>query len=163
MTIKRDDWGRGTPDPRIGDPVASPRARTMAASVAPDTLAHGMHFAMSRQSLLVAACSLAVAGCATGYHPMQRGTFAFPPTEGYAEEKLADGSYQLVYSTGPGTRPEEALALWHRRAKELCASDRYTADPSIDLRTQYVYASPGRTSRLDNPLIEGKLTCGQRP
>ena len=101
-----------------------------------------------------------ISGCATGYHAMEPGLKGVQ--EGYAEDKLPDGTFVLRYSTAPPTRENEALELWHRRAKELCGSSDYKADTQVELRTRFVYdTSTYRNVRLDSPLVRGTLRCGK--
>ncbi|MGO9444508.1 MAG: hypothetical protein ACLPXB_06980, partial [Thiobacillaceae bacterium] len=98
----------------------------------------------------------------TRYQPMQPGLKGVE--EGYVEQRMPDGSLRLTYSTAAPTSEKEALGLWHRRAKELCGSSEYEADPQVDLRARTVYVAPAyMPETLYSPLIQGTLKCGKHP
>src|SRR5213595_1143504 len=47
---------------------------------------------------------------------------------GYEDEKLAEDSYKVTFFARPGTDCQTVLALWHRRAAELCRHSGYQHD-----------------------------------
>ena len=104
---------------------------------------------------------LALAACSTTYHPLAPSSKRYP--EGYEDKRIGDRRYEITYSTNSPTRRDEALALWRRRANELCPGG-YEGSPNIDPRFLRSSGFDTRTLRdavteEESPLVQGQIAC----
>jgi len=107
---------------------------------------------------------LILAGCATPYRA-QSGSGG-----GYSDEKLGEGSYKIRYVASGETEVMEVYRMWHRRATELCGSDKYQYDVAMKLTTRdtdltvpvgrSLISSP--TQLLLSRTLEGTAKCGEQ-
>ncbi len=101
--------------------------------------------------------TVSLVGCAT-YKSSEAGLSKI----GYEEKLLDDGSYQLTYYGSGFNEHDEIVALWHKRAGELCNDQEYESET----RNEH-WVSDGYTvlppfvfkSKSAAPSIEGKLRC----
>jgi len=81
---------------------------------------------------------------------------------GYEEELLNDGSYQLTYYGSGLSEHDELIALWHKRAAELCSGQQYESKTTNEhwFSDSYTVLPPFFfKSKAAAPSIEGKLRC----
>ena len=101
-------------------------------------------------TLFILPIAAVIAGCATPYQAQG----SLNGLGGYKETKIGDNTYELVFYGNGNTSPETVLSYWHRRAKELCGSDKYTERAQVQVQKTYdLYG----TYRF--PRAEGTLKC----
>ncbi len=96
-------------------------------------------------------------GCAT-YKSSESGLSKI----GYEEKLLNDGSYQLTYYGSGFSEHDELIALWHKRAAELCSGQKYESKTTNEhwFSDSYTVLPPFFfKSKAAAPSIEGKLRC----
>jgi hypothetical protein len=115
---------------------------------------------MPRFVLILAVLSV-TAGCATPYQPLG-------DSGGYADEKVGEGTYNLVYVASGETDVMEIYRMWHRRATELCGSDKYDHDVTMSVNTGYAdlqtpvskrLVVSNRVQLLRSRSVEGTVKC----
>lgn len=81
---------------------------------------------------------------------------------GYEEKRVSDRKYILTYYGSGFHDKEDVLALWHKRAKELCKERPYTSDVKSDEWTfdSYTVLPPlVAKSKAAAPRVKGELQC----
>jgi hypothetical protein len=111
--------------------------------------------------LFQVAALLLIGACATPYQ-------AFDGSGGYADEKIAEGTYNLVYVASGETDVMEVYRMWHRRARELCGSEEYehSLTQRVNTRDDTLTTPLGKGTFLYTPTqllvsrsVEGTVKC----
>jgi len=100
---------------------------------------------------------VSLVGCAT-YKSSESGLSKV----GYEEKRLDDGSYQLTYYGSGFSEHDELIALWFKRAGELCGGRQYESKTTNEhwVSDSYTVLPPFFfKSKAAAPSIEGKLRC----
>ncbi len=101
--------------------------------------------------------AVSIVGCAT-----YKASEARLSKIGYKEKLLDDGSYQLTYYGSGFSEHDELIALWHKRAEELCSGQQYESNTTNEhwISDSYTVLPPFFfKSKAAAPSIEGKLIC----
>jgi len=96
-------------------------------------------------------------GCAT-YKSSESGLTKV----GYEEKLLNDGFYRLTYYGSGFSAHDELVALWHKRAGELCSGHKYESETTNEhwMSDSYTVLPPFFfKSKAAAPSVEGKLRC----
>jgi len=100
---------------------------------------------------------LLLAGCAS-YGPMPEGT----ESSGYRDKRIGDNKYWVFYRGDVYDTSSSVLALWEKRANDLCGGRGYSGTP-VEGAKHYTYQSyaPGSYGTFSGKLVqfEGEITC----
>lgn len=101
---------------------------------------------------------LVISGCASTYkasEEQERGT-------GYSEKRSSEGVYFLRFNGLRNEDVENILALWHRRAAELCGENNYSGIPRKK-KVEGVYMVLMYAESVTTPYVEGEVECKDKP
>ncbi|MCC7412737.1 MAG: hypothetical protein IT495_14080 [Gammaproteobacteria bacterium] len=102
-----------------------------------------------------------VAGCVRTTPYQREGAFNWKPG-GYRDSEISPGRYEVKFTGNARDEPGKLLAMWHRRARELCESDSYAADVAEKREIQTTIIPAGTifvpvTSEI--AVVTGTVTC----
>ncbi len=104
---------------------------------------------MWRNSTIIWLPMLAACAAVTPYQALDAQGF------GYHDEVIGENRFLLTYSANPDTSDQRLSEYWHRRARELCGSDRYRAEMSVS----HLRRAGKKGVVLFHPFASGTLSC----
>lgn len=108
------------------------------------------------------AIAFSIGACTSTYKAsIERGS-----DSGYSEKRISDGVYFLRFNGIGNEDVENVMALWHRRAAELCGESSYSSIPrKQQVEGAYMAYSVGVVypESVTTPYVEGRVECDDKP